>query len=159
MAISVRGNIAGENFDGVVILPEYPRVRVRFVDGVAYGKARGVDWQTSPDFEQQQTLNPFTLLGAHDLQYVGRTRRGGRAVHHLHTDKWIGGDLASTGLEHVDLQSSPFEIYVSNDGIPIEAVLTATLFATAGGQRGQLEYTVTYKFSNVGKRVRIVAPI
>ena len=159
-SVSVNGDIHGENFDGeVIVLGE--RVLVRFVDGVAYGKEAGGEWMTLPDFEQTQPLNPFSLLEPADVVYVGPAERDGRRVHELGVAKWIGGELEAAELSRIELLSNDFALFVSANGIPVEALLDFSISGYLAGfaRPVQFDYHVVYLFSDVGKPVEIEGPI
>lgn len=158
-SLSVNGDIDGENFDGEVILPR-ERVVVRFVDGVFYGKQAGGEWMTLPDFKQTQPLNPFSLLEPSDVTYLGPVERDGRALHQLGFSKWVGGELEAEGMSRIELLDSEFAVFVSDQGIPVEAVLDFSIsgYLTGFARPAEFDYHVVYEFSNVGKPVRIEAP-
>jgi hypothetical protein len=158
IAMSISGDIDGQDFSGEISLSTAGSARIRFVDGVAYVRPPGQGWKIGEDFNQAQPLNPFSLLDAADLTYVGKApaRHG---AHQLRTTEWIGGELKAAGLRNIELLSSVFDIYVDKDGIPVEAVLDFAIAARLPTADAHLDYHVVYRFSDVGDPVEIRAPI
>lgn len=166
----IEGQIEGEDFagsfgagrDGSTV------AEVVLKDGRAYVRSPPADeWEVVDEFSQTQPLNPFNLLAAEDLTYVGRANREGAMLHQLRTTKWIGDDpQTSAEVANPRIESSQFDLYVDDDGIPAEADLVFEM--TAGiGRQGQPErprmanfdYTVFYYFTDVGVANDIEAPI
>jgi hypothetical protein len=160
-SVSATGDIAGEDFDGDVDLPGLDTAHVRFVDGVAYARTDVSIWVSFPDFKQTQPLNPFSQLDAGDVAYVGQTRRDGRDLHQLSTTKWVGGPLEGDGLSNLQLLSSRFDMFLTPQGLPIDAILDFSISGRYAGYASQvqIDYHVEYRFSRIGKPVDIVAPL
>ena len=156
----VGGAISNEDFRGKVSIEGSGSVEVILLDGTAYARLPGGRWSVDRDFVATQPLNPFTLLEADDLQYLGTVRRNRRGLHRLQTSRWIGGPLEVPELTDIELVHSEFDIYVDDRGLPVEAVL---VFAITGrlpnSATATFDYEVLYFFSKVGKPVKIKAPI
>ena len=162
ISVSIEGDVSGEDMAGTLEL-SVPgltvEVDVIVVDGRGYGRVGEGDWEETTDFEQTQPMNPFSLLAAEDLTYEGPVSRDGRRLHALRTLKWIGDDLRNLPFRKAKLGDTVFDVYVGDDGIPVEATLVFDISGRYQRQRVSLAYDVSYLFSDVGKAVTIEAPI
>ena len=157
LVIEVAGDVAGDDFDGHMAVGSLGRVRVKIVDGVGYGRLPDGKWMTAPDFEQTQPINPFQGLVATDVEYVGAARGNDRLTR-LRVTKWVGGDVASTGVTDARLENNSLEVVVRRDGTPVEATLDFTIVGRLGARETRLVYHVEYEFSRFGDRIVIEAP-
>lgn len=136
-------------------------VEVVILDGDAYARPEGGAWQKNEDFRQTQPLNPFLKLSADALSYEGEKERGGQRVHHLQTTQWTGDDpstLESQGLTDGEIEDTTFDIYVTEQGEPVESVLEFTMTGKSQGVPVEIAGEFTYRFSDIGKNVTIEAP-
>ncbi len=157
----VEGDVSGEDFAGEVsgdVSGQSIESEVITVGGTSYARQPGAEWQEVPSPGQTQPLNPFANLEAESTEYVGPDERGGRPVHHLRTTEWIGGDPATTGIPDATFEESTFDIFVDDQGLPVEADLAFTLSGVNQGIPFEAVYEVHYEFSNVGEPVTIEAP-
>jgi hypothetical protein len=157
----IGGAVSGEDFAGTVLATsgeESVEAEIVFKDGVGYGREPGQDWERADGFSQTQPLNPFSLLAPNDVAYVGPAERDDRTLHQLRTIRWIGKDPTSV-MPGAQIVSSQFDIYVDDDGIPVEADLVFEMSARIAGQQAALTYDVVYLFTEVGVPNVIEAPI
>jgi hypothetical protein len=162
LTATMDGDVSGDDFAGSMVLDAPLRGfagDVVIADGDYYIKAAGGEgWLRSESFEQTQPINPFTKLRAGDLAYVGTVARAGRALHILRTTTWIGGQMEELDIPNATLERSLFDIYVGEDGIPVEARLDFVIAATVSDAPARLEYHVAYRISEVGEEVTITPP-
>ena len=161
IGLEVEGDISGQDFTGHVsgsTLGKGVDVGIIFVDGVAYNDAGG-SWAVVDDFQQAQPLNPFSRLNPSDLSYGGSVIRDGQTLHRLQTETWIGEAVENVeGIPDAQLEGSTFDIFVGDDGVPVEARLVFAIVGTYNGIPTRIDYTVDYVFTNVGVPVTIEAP-
>ena len=158
--VFVGGDVVGENFDGQVQVRGEAPTEVMFVDGTAYGRQAGGEWISIPDYVQTQPLNPFSLLDESDLEYVGPDEIDGQMLHQLRTEKWIGDVLEAPGLKNLELESTVFDIFVDDGGLPVWAELVFTITGeTVVGLDARISYDAWYGFTNVGDDITIEPPI
>lgn len=165
VGVSGEMDAAGEDFAGNVVIEaqsERLEVEVARVDGQAYSRPAGGEWQAVDD-DGAQPVNPFVALeDENELEYVGETDFDGQAVHHLRTETWLGDDPAameSDTLTDVELVSHSFDIYVTDDGTPVGGELTADLSASVNGEPASVTNAYRYTFTDVGEPVSIERPI
>jgi hypothetical protein len=160
------GDISGQDFAGYMSM-QTTGVTVEadmvVIGDVVYVRLARGDWTPGEEFAQTQPLNPFTSDIADAFTYQGPVTIDGQALHDLNTTTWIGGDIQKigrqNGLRRPKLESSVFDIFVNDDGLPVTSLLE---FAVTGRYRGvpvRFEYTVIYDFSQIGEPVTIEAPI
>jgi len=163
IALVLEGDISGQDFDGRVSgspLGQAIDTRLIFVDGVAYNQSDDGSWFEVDGFQQTQPLNPFNRLNASDLAYSGTAKRDGRTLHQLTTETWIGESVTNNvqNMPDAELEGSTFDIFVDDEGIPVEADLEFAVVGTIRGVPARLDYVVNYVFTNVGVPVTIEAP-
>lgn len=163
LLITSEGDVSGEDFAGTVETDfglGRIEIEVVIVDGVSYTRVGEGPWQANDEFQQTQPLNPFEQLAPEDLEYVGSAMQGGEELHELRTETWIGGEIEAQNIPNSDLEldSSVFQIFVTDAGVPVEARLEFVVVGTSAGQRARLAYVVDYAFSDVGEPVEIEAP-
>lgn len=159
LGLYIGGDVSGQDFSGQMSIAFEHTVLIILVDGAAYVR-QSQRWRQMAGFAQTQPLNPFGLLETDDLAYAGTATIDGRPLHQLQTEKWIGGELQAEEFETIELESSLFDIYVDDEGIPVEARLDFTITGTTeSGGAARLNYFVVYRFSRVGEPVTITAPI
>jgi hypothetical protein len=158
--IKMNGDISGQNFDGSMTMDGLGSFEVMFVDGVGYVRLDRGPWIVDNEFEQTQPLNPFGSLELSDLELVDTVQRRGRTLHVLRTAEWVGTDMDDVdGITDATLLSNVMDIYIRENGVPVLAVLD---FAIEGNVtdvgEGRFDYHVEYRFSRVGRPVKIEAP-
>jgi len=162
ITLTIEGDISGEDFDGRVTgspIGQPIDVRVIIADGVAYNQSADGSWAQVGGFQQTQPLNPFAMLNEADLTYGGTVSRGGRTLHQLTTETWIGDAVANVpNMPDAELEGSTFDIYVDDEGIPVEADLEFAIVGTINAVPTRIDYVVFYAFTNVGDPVTIEAP-
>jgi hypothetical protein len=131
------------------------------VGGHTYIRHPGADWIVHPHTAPIQPLNPFRRLRQTDMTYTGLTRPPGRPwVYEFTTRKWIGEDPSSvaTTVEDAAIEASALNVFVDQDGLPVNAFLTYGVTGTVDGEPVRFGYVVQYEFSDLGKPVTIEAP-
>jgi hypothetical protein len=164
--IYLDGDISGQDFAGTFSMQttgvSVDADMVVIGDLVYVRPARG-EWSSGEEFVQTQPLNPFTSGFDEDFAYGGPVTIEGRALHDLHTDTWVGGDIATigreSGLRKPKLESSVFDIFVGDDGRPVTSLLEFVVTGRLNGQPVRFEYQVIYDFSQIGEPVVIDAPL
>ena len=145
---------------------------VTYVGGVGYTRVPPADWEQPVGFELAIYPNPFFWLLDSDIEHLGVVSRVGRRLHHMKADWFAGQDPAEwmtdsdwldpgfgwTELRDIELDSSRFEFYVRDDGMPVEAVLEVVLRGTAQTEDAKLTLTYTYIFTRHREEVTIQAP-
>jgi hypothetical protein len=163
ITVAIEGDVAADDFAGTyhAELPDETQdADLVLLDGVAYLRRPDAEWEIVPGFRQTQPLNPFILLQPSDLTYQGEVTRTGTTLHQLRTTRWVGDDVVLEGVPDAALESSVFDIFVTDEGIPVAAELRfAVVGTTLTGEDARFEYTVLYEFSDVGEPVTIRAPI
>ena len=162
LEVRIEAEISGEDLAGTMTLVSEDQASITEVvikDGRAYRRQPGGLWTLAEDFNQTQPLNPFGLLATEDLTYVGTTDRDGSTLHRLRTTKWIGEDPASNpALQDARIEGSQFDVFVDENGIPLEAELAFQMTAVVNQQAAVFDYVTTYLFSDVGAPNQIEAP-
>jgi hypothetical protein len=145
---------------------------VIYVDGVGYIRTPPADWDRPVGFELAIYPNPFFWLEEPDVTHLGVVSRVGRRLHHMSADwfagldpaewmtdaDWLGPEFGWTDMHDIEIESTRFEFYVRDDGMPTEAVLELKLRGTAGEEEARLVFTYTYIFTKHGEEVTIEAP-
>lgn len=135
------------------------RMEIVLVDGVAYGRIANRAWQTIP--ADAGTSNPLASLDVDGLRPVGRANVAGTLTHHLRTeDRSIldTSTITGTSLAELRIDSAAFDVYVTDDGVPLTAVMEFAGSGVLEAERQPVKATVRYDFSRFGEPVTIVAP-
>ena len=156
-------DVAADDWSGFVNasgVRETVAADVIYKDGVAWARPPGqVDWQDT-EFQPTQPMNPFVQLdGPEEVDYQGTSVIDGQVLHHLHIAKWLGGDLATIfeGLQVTSTDTS-FDVYTTDDGVPVYANLNQTLHADIQGRPATIQTPAEYRFSRWGSHVEVNAP-
>jgi hypothetical protein len=170
-SILVEGDTNGIDFAGwYASLGE--TTDVIYLDAVGYTRVEPAPWEQPTGFDLAIYPNPFFWLARSDVEHLGVVTRVGRRLHHMSADWFAGGDPTEwmadsdwlepgfgwTEMRDIELDSSRFEFYVRDDGMPTEAILEVTLRGTAATEDAQLKFTYTYIFTGHGDEVVIEAP-
>jgi hypothetical protein len=130
--------------------------------GATYARVPGAPWQLVP-LKQQGILSPLTELGAlTGYEDLGLEERGGVSLRHLRTTESGRADLDAVIELFGDvatIRSSVIDLYLTEDGVPVEMSGTATMSLNQSGKSKQATLTFDYRFSQVGEELAITAPI
>jgi hypothetical protein len=130
--------------------------------GATYARVPGAPWQLVP-LKQQGILSPLTELGAlTGYEDLGLEERGGVSLRHLRTAESGRADLDAVIELFGDvatIRSSVIDLYLTEDGVPVEMSGTATMSLNQSGKSKQATLTFNYRFSQVGEDLAITAPI
>lgn len=166
LLIVMDGDISHQNFAGNMSMQTAGltiEADIVVIDDIAYVRPARGEWQPGEEFAQTQPLNPFTSQLADAFTYQGLAVVDGQTLHDLHTETWIGGNIKKVGrqagLKRPRLESSVFDIYVGDDGLPVTSLLEFTVTGLYFGVPARFEYSVIYDFSAIGEPVTIEVPI
>ena len=146
--IDVRGSGTSVHMDIVVL------------DGTSYGRIAQRDWIVLP--ADTTSSNPLVGLDVAGLEPVGVVNAGGQLAHHLRTEDVSAldtGTITGTAITALDIDSVAFDIYVTDAGVPLTAVMEFAGTGTVEGASQAIEATVRYDFSKFGEPVEIEPPI
>ena len=135
-------------------------MEIVLVDGTAYGKFARREWQTLP--ADTASTNPLAGLDVEGLEPVGTVNVGGQPAHHLRTEDVGAIDtstITGTALTGLTLDEVSFDVYVTDDGVPLTAVMEFAGEGTMAGENLPVEATIRYDFSKYGEPVVIEPPI
>ena len=131
------------------------------VQDLAYLNNHGT-WTEIPGYRQGTPLNPFAnLTGQDDLTYRGYEYRSEGRVHHLVSRVWLGGDVAAMadqGWSDPVIDYNVTDIYVFDDGTPLQMHVDAGVSGTYSGLAATGKFVMSYGFTKVGVPVTIPAP-
>ena len=130
------------------------------VDGSAYGRIAQRDWIVLP--ADTSSSNPLLALDVEGLEAVGIVNAAGQLAHHFRTDDVSmidTGTITGTSITELRLDTVGFDVYVTDDGVPITAVMEFAGEGTVEGASQTIEATVRYDFSKFGEPVVIEPPI
>jgi hypothetical protein len=130
------------------------------VDGTAYGRIAQRDWIVLP--ADTSSSNPLLGLDVEGLEAVGIVNAAGQLAHHFRTDDVSMIDtstITGTSITELRLDTVGFDVYVTDDGVPITAVMEFAGAGTVEDASQTIEATVRYDFSKFGEPVVIEPPI
>ena len=130
------------------------------VDGSAYGRIAQRDWIVLP--ADTSSSNPLLALDVEGLEAVGIVNAAGQLAHHFRTDDVSmidTGTITGTSITELRLDTVGFDVYVTDDGVPITAVMEFAGEGTVEGASQTIEATVRYDFTKFGEPLVIEAPI
>lgn len=135
------------------------RLSIILLDGTVYLRVANRDWQTVP--AGAAFSNPLGGLAVEGLEPIDIVDVSGVKTHHFRVENPEGLDgqtLSGNALSELTVSSSSFDVYVTNDGVPLTAILEFAGTGSFGGQQGPVTAKIRYDFSNFGQDVPIVAP-
>jgi LppX/LprAFG-like lipoprotein len=135
------------------------RIEVVVLDGAGYARIANRDWQAIP--ADAGDANPMASLDVEGLQPVGRANVAGTLTHHLRTEDVSVFDtstITGTSLADLRIDALAFDVYVTDDGVPLTALMEFSGSGLVTGERQPVKATVRYDFSRFGEPVTIVAP-
>ncbi len=135
------------------------RLSIILLDGTAYLRLANRDWQTVPAGDAFS--NPLGSLAVEGLKPIDIVDVGGVKTHHLRVenpDGLNGQTLSGNALSELTVSSSSLDVYVTNDGVPLTAIVEFAGTGTFSGVQGPVTAKIRYDFSNFGQDVPIVAP-
>ena len=133
---------------------------VVLVDGTVYLQVARRPWQTVP--VEAGFSNPLAGLQVEGLEPVDRVNVGGVLTHHLRVEdpeELNGQTLSGNTLTELTIASSSFDVYITDDGVPLTALAEFAGTGTFGGERGPVTVKIRYDFSKFGEEIKIVPPI
>jgi hypothetical protein len=129
------------------------------LDGVAYAQLANRPWQVVP--AEAGSSNPLLGLDVEGLEPMGTVRVGGTPTHHFRVDDPSAVDtslIAGNSITEVEFDTLTFDVYVTDDGAPLAAVMEFAGSGTVEGARHQLNARIRYDFSKFGEPVTITKP-
>jgi len=135
------------------------RMSIILLDGTVYLRLANRDWQTVPAGDAFS--NPLGGLAVEGLEPIDIVDVGGIKTHHFRVENpegLNGQTLSGNALSELTVSSSSFDVYITNDGVPLTAILEFVGTGSFGGQQGPVTARIRYDFSNCGHDVPIVAP-
>jgi hypothetical protein len=135
------------------------RMAIVLLDGTVYLRLANRDWQTVP--AGNVFSNPLSGLAVEGLKPIDIVDVGGVKTHHLRVENpegLNGQTLTGNTLNELTVTSSSLDVYVTNDGVPLTAIVEFAGTGSFGGDRGPVTARIRYDFSNFGQDVPIVAP-
>ena len=135
------------------------RLSIVLVNGTVYLRLANRDWQTVPAGEAYS--NPLGGLAVEGLEPIDIVDVGGVKTHHFRVENPEGFDgqtLSGNALTELTVSSSSVDVYITNDGVPLTAIVEFAGTGTFSGQQGPVTARIRYDFSNFGQDVPIVAP-
>jgi hypothetical protein len=136
------------------------RMEIILLDGKAWGKIAQREWQEIP--VEGTATNPLASLAIDGLEPAGRANVGGQLAHRFRTedpDVFATSGVAGTSLSELTIDAGSFEVYVTDDGAPLTAIMTFSGSGTFEGARQDVDAELRYDFSKFGEPVVIEAPI
>ena len=107
--------------------------------------------------------NPLAGLRSDDLVAVDRVNVAGTITQHLHVADATGDidarAISGNTLTDLDLDSATFDVYVTDDGMPLTAIYEFAGKGTFAGVKAPIKAKIRYDFSKFGQDVTIVAPV
>lgn len=110
----------------------------------ASAEVRGDDRPGSPFFR-------ITTVG--EIDYVEGEATNGNTVHQLLVTKWLGGsgqDFRLVGFDRLTERENRYDIWVTDDGVPIRAHGVSTFSVREGGETYTFTTDVTLTFDDWG---------
>lgn len=135
------------------------RMSIVLLDGTVYLRLANRDWQTVPAGDAYS--NPLGGLAVEGLESIDIVDVGGVKTHHFRVEDpegLNGQTLSGNALTELTVSSSSFDVYVTNDGVPLTAIVEFAGIGSFGGQQGAVTAKIRYDFSSFGQDVPIVAP-
>jgi hypothetical protein len=135
------------------------RLSIVLLDGTVYLRLANRDWQTVP--AGSAFSNPLGGLAVEGLEPIDIVDVGGVKTHHLRVENpegLNGQTLSGNALTELTVSSSSLDVYITNDGVPLTAIVEFAGTGSFGGEQGPVTAKIRYDFSNFGQDVPIVAP-
>jgi hypothetical protein len=136
------------------------RLSIVLVDGTVYLRLANRDWQTVP--ARAGFSNPLSGLRVEGLEPVDIVKVDGVETHHLRVEnpEGINGQtLSGNTLTDLTISKSSMDVYITQDGVPLTAIVEFAGTGTFGGEKGPVTTKIRYDFSKFGQEVEIVPPI
>jgi hypothetical protein len=136
------------------------RLSLVLVDGTVYLRIANRAWQTVPT--RAGFSNPLAGLHVEGLAPVDIVKVNGVRAHHLRAENPEGINaktLSGNTLTDLTISSSSMDVYITDDGVPLTAILEFAGNAAFGGETGRVTARIRYDFSKFGQDIRIVAPV
>jgi hypothetical protein len=155
-------DVSGSDWKGTVTVTSAGKtMRTETIrkSGKTYNRSPGGKWRVGPaSGAATQAADPFGSAAVRDaLNDLGIAKRAGKTVHWLRADLANAADtLKRLGLTGT-LQAFSIDIYVTDAGVPVQAVQSLTS-ALAPSGTATATATMTYEISAWGKAVKIAAP-
>ena len=107
--------------------------------------------------------NPLAGLRSDDLVAVDLVNVAGTITHHLHvadaSDEIDARAISGNTLTDLNLDSATFDVYVTDDGVPLTAIYEFAGKGTFAGVKAPIKAKIRYDFSKFGQDVTIAAPV
>ncbi len=161
--MDVAADVAGADERGDIIIRATDvsvHMEIVVLDGVAWARIANRDWEVVP--VDTTSSNPLLDLDADGLEPVGIVNVGGTRTHHFRVDDPAAIDtsvIASTTISDVTIDSLSFDVYVTDDGAPLAAIMVFAGSGLTEGIRQPIQARIRYVFSRFGEPVGIEAPV
>lgn len=123
--------------------------------GGEYFEREGTDSEwvraATPDDGPASPFARISTVG--EIEYVGSETADGATLHHLLVTKWLGGsgrDFRLAGFDRVTDRESRFDIWVTDDGVPIRGHSVTTFSVREGGESYTFAADMTLTFDDWG---------
>lgn len=103
----------------------------------------------------------FRIATVGDIDYVDSETTGGTTLHHLVVTKWLGGngrDFRLAGFDGISQRENRFDIWVTDDGIPVRAHGVSTFTVRQGSNPYTFATDMTLTFGDWGEVEAIQPP-
>jgi hypothetical protein len=159
--VSDVGKNAEKGFIDIVGAGVSLHLEVVLVNKVLYIKPARRDWQVIPI--EASGGNPLVGLRSDDLVPIDIVNVAGTLTQHLHvadaSDEIDAQTLSGNTLTDLKLDTATFDVYVTDDGVPLTAIYTFSGSGTFAGTPAPIQATIRYDFTKFGQDVSIVAPV
>jgi len=135
------------------------RLSIVLVDGAVYLRLANRDWQKLP--AGSGASNPLGSLAVEGLKPIDIVDVGGVKTQHLRVENpegLNGQTVSGNTLTDVTVKTSSLDVYVTNDGVPLTAIVEFVGAGSFGGDTGPVSARIRYDFSKFGQEVTILAP-
>lgn len=160
---AIASDVAKGNEKGTIDI-RGPGVSIRLslvlLDGTVYLRLANRDWQTVP--AAAGFSNPLGGLQVEGLAPVDIVKVNGVSTHHLRVENpegMNGQTLSGNTLTDLTISRSSMDVYITDDGVPLTAIVEFAGTGTFGGEKGPVTAKIRYDFSRFGQDVEILAPI
>jgi hypothetical protein len=153
-------DVSGSDWKGTVTVTSAGKtMRTETIrkSGKTYNRSPGGKWRAGPaSGAAMQASDPFGSAAVSDaLDDLGMAKRAGKTLHWLHAANLAN---AADTLKRLGLgaaQASSIDVYVTDAGVPVQAVHSLT---SALAPSGTATVAITYDISAWGRAVKITAP-
>lgn len=133
------------------------------VDGRYFERqAADAEWVSGELSGDDRPGSPFFRIATvGEIEYVGSETTSGTTLHHLVVTKWLGGngrDFRLVGFDGITQRENRFDIWVTDDGMPIRAQGVSTFTLRQGSDAYTFATDMTLTFDDWGEVEAIEPP-